>query len=106
MCVLAAELLREAERLVSQKIHPQVIIDGYRLATDAAFKALAESANDNSKTPELFRVDLINIAKTTLSSKVLSQDKDYFAELAVNAVLRLKVFPSYFREAQTLIIFK
>jgi T-complex protein 1 subunit beta len=90
VCVLAAELLREAERLVSQKIHPQVIIDGYRLATDAAFKALAESANDNSKTPELFRVDLINIAKTTLSSKVLSQDKDYFAELAVNAVLRLK----------------
>jgi T-complex protein 1 subunit beta len=33
----------------------------------------------------------MNIARTTLSSKVLCQDKNYFAELAVNAVLRLKV---------------
>ena len=33
----------------------------------------------------------MNIARTTLSSKVLSQDKDYFANLAVDAVLRLKV---------------
>jgi T-complex protein 1 subunit beta len=39
---------------------------------------------------EAFREDLTNIAKTTLSSKVLSTDKDYFAELAVSAVLRLK----------------
>ncbi len=38
-----------------------------------------------------FRQDLVNIARTTLSSKVLSQDKDYFANLAVDAVLRLKV---------------
>ncbi|KAG2137164.1 uncharacterized protein EDB93DRAFT_1339313 [Suillus bovinus] len=37
-----------------------------------------------------FRQDLFNIAGTTLSSKVLSQDKDYFANLAVDAVLRLK----------------
>jgi T-complex protein 1 subunit beta len=34
---------------------------------------------------------LFNIARTTLSSKVLSQDKNYFANLAVDAVLRLKV---------------
>lgn len=39
---------------------------------------------------EKFRTDLFNIAKTTLSSKVLSADKDYFAKLAVDAVLRLK----------------
>ena len=38
-----------------------------------------------------FRQDLVNIARTTLSSKVLSQDKDYFSNLAVDAVLRLKV---------------
>lgn len=40
--------------------------------------------------PEEFRKDLINIARTTLSSKVLAADKDYFANLAVDAVLRLK----------------
>ena len=31
-----------------------------------------------------------NISRTTLSSKVLSQDKDHFAKLVVDAVLRLK----------------
>ena len=31
-----------------------------------------------------------NIARTTLSSKVVAQDKDYFARLVVDAVLRLK----------------
>ncbi|TPX32076.1 hypothetical protein SmJEL517_g04731 [Synchytrium microbalum] len=98
VCVLAAELLREGEKLVAQKIHPQTIIEGYRIASAAAFKALEAAAVDNRqvfdlgrlKDPEHFRKDLINIAKTTLSSKVLSQDKEYFAKLAVDAVLRLK----------------
>ena len=43
-----------------------------------------------SLDPTKFRDDLFNIARTTLSSKVLSQDKDYFANLAVDAVLRLQ----------------
>ncbi len=38
-----------------------------------------------------FREDLKRIAMTTLSSKILSQDKEHFADLAVDAVLRLKV---------------
>lgn len=90
VCVLASEMLREAEKLIHQRIHPQTIIEGYRLASAAAFTALEASAKDNSKNEELFRLDLLNIAKTTLSSKVLSQDKEYFANLAVDAVLRLK----------------
>jgi len=43
-------------------------------------------SNDASK----FREDLMNIARTTLSSKILTQYKDHFANLAVTAVLRLK----------------
>lgn len=91
VCVLAAELLREAERLVATKIHPQTIIEGFRIASSAAFKALEMSCVNHGDDKEAFRKDLINIAKTTLSSKVLSQDKEMFAELAVDAVLRLKV---------------
>jgi T-complex protein 1 subunit beta len=90
VCVLAAELLREAEKLVNQKIHPQTIIEGFRIASAAAYTALEASAVDHSQDAEVFRADLINIAKTTLSSKVLSQDKEYFSKLAVDAVLRLK----------------
>jgi len=90
VCVLAAELLREAEKLIAQKLHPQTVVDGYRIASREALKALEESAADHGSDPAAFREDLLNIARTTLSSKVLSADKDYFAELAVSAVLRLK----------------
>lgn len=88
--VLAAELLREAEKLINQKIHPQTIVEGYRIASVVALKALEKAAVDNKADPQKFRQDLFNIARTTLSSKVLSQDKEYFANLAVDAVLRLK----------------
>ena len=53
-------------------------------------EALTSSAHGSSQDASAFRQDLLNIARTTLSSKVLSTDKDYFAELAVNAVMRLK----------------
>lgn len=123
VAVLAAELLREAEKLIAQKIHPQTIIEGYRIASSAALKALEKSTIDHScvfsclffwiwrsrvaenvasrNDPQGFRQDLFNIARTTLSSKVLAQDKEYFANLAVDAVLRLKVrrlSPSFFYE--------
>lgn len=88
--VLAAELLREAEKLVDQKIHPQTIIEGYRIASQAALQALAKSAVDNSGDEKAFRQGLEAIARTTLSSKVLSQDRTQFAKLAVDAVLRMK----------------
>jgi len=88
--VLAAELLREAEQLISmQRIHPQIVCQGYRMALEAARKALDGIAMDNGKDSAKFREDLIRIAKTTLSSKLLSHDKDLFATLAVDAVLRL-----------------
>ena len=88
--VLAAELLREAEKLINQKIHPQTIVEGYRIASAAALQALEKAAVDNKGDPQKFHQDLFNIARTTLSSKVLSQDKEYFANLAVDAVLRLR----------------
>lgn len=87
---LASELLKEAERLVEQKIHPQTIIAGWRKAVDAARKALQDASMDNSSNPEKFREDLLNIARTTLSSKILSQHKEHFSTLAVDAVIRLK----------------
>lgn len=45
--VLAAELLREAEKLIGLKIHPQTIVEGYRIASAAALKALEEAAVDH-----------------------------------------------------------
>lgn len=90
VCVLAGELLREAEKLLDVKIHPQTVIAGYRIAAAAAAKALEEAAVDNGADEAMFRTDLMNIARTTLSSKVLSQARDHFATISVDAVLRLR----------------
>lgn len=94
VAVLAGELLREAERLVNCRIHPQIIIAGFRLARDKAKETLLKIAMDNNKDKELFRRDLINIAKTTLSSKLLTHEKEFFANLVVESVLRFKETPS------------
>merc|ERR1712012_866369 len=88
--VLASELLREAEKLIDQRIHPQNIVAGWRMATKAARDALEAQAKDHGNDAEKFREDLLNIARTTLSSKILTTHKDFFSNMAVDAVLRLK----------------
>jgi T-complex protein 1 subunit beta len=90
VAVLAGELLREAEKLINSKIHPQIVIQGWRKARDVAKKVLLETATDNFDDKEKFRQDLINIALTTLSSKLLKSEREQFAMLAVDSVLRLK----------------
>jgi T-complex protein 1 subunit beta len=45
---------------------------------------------DHSQDEEAFKRDLKNIAMTTLSSKLLLHDREHFADLAVQAVMRLK----------------
>jgi T-complex protein 1 subunit beta len=89
VAVLAGELLREAEKMVNEKVHPQVIIQGWRLAKEEARRKLISLSRDNSANPASFREDLLSIARTTLSSKLLDQEKELFSELAVDAVMRL-----------------
>ncbi len=90
VAVLAGELLRQAETLVNMHIHPQVVIEGYRMARDVARAKLRAIAVDNSQDQEKFKADLMHVAITTLSSKLVFHEKEHFAKLAVDAVLRLK----------------
>lgn len=90
VAVLAGELLREAEKLIQNKIHPQIIIKGWREARKVAQKVLEEISTDNHDNVEAFKQDLKNIALTTLSSKLLLHDREKFANLCVEAVLRLQ----------------
>lgn len=46
--VLAGELLKEAEQLVNQKVHPMTIIAGFRAACDVAKTALEEATFQNA----------------------------------------------------------
>ena len=67
-----------------------IIIEGWRLARDKALETLKKLARKNTKNDESFREDLMKIARTTISSKLLNYEREHFAELAVKAVLRLK----------------
>lgn len=67
--ILAAELLRRANDLVKNKIHPTTVITGYRLACKEAVKYL----NDQLaiKVDSLGKDSLVNVAKTSMSSKII-----------------------------------
>ena len=81
--VLAGELLAKAESLLDKNIHPTVIIEGYKKASDKAQEVLdkiAISVNfGDDKT-------LQEVAITSLSSKGINVAEEHFAKLIVDAV--------------------
>ncbi|KAI9434009.1 T-complex protein 1 [Lactarius indigo] len=86
--IIAAELLRRANELVKAKIHPTTIITGYRLACREAVRFMQDQLS--VKVEQLGRDALINVAKTSMASKVIGADDDLFAPMAVDAMLAVK----------------
>lgn len=86
--IIAAELLKAADELVQKKIHPTNIINGYRLACKEAIRYMTE--NLSFPVEELDRPLIIRAAKTSMSSKIIGSEADYFAELCVDAAMTVK----------------
>ncbi|RLG10394.1 MAG: thermosome subunit [Thaumarchaeota archaeon] len=84
--VLTGELLKRAEDLIEQKIHPSTIITGYRRALDIALKKLQEIARPVKLED---RDSLKKIVGTSLGSKSLGFATDHIADLAIDAVLKI-----------------
>ena len=85
--VLAGELLKRAQGLLEMDVHPSIIVEGYRLSMDKALELL----NDIKIDVEIEdRESLLNIAKTSMSSKIISSEMSYISEIIVDAALAVE----------------
>jgi len=86
--VLAGELLKRAETLIGQNVHPTVIVNGYRLASDHAVKTLEEICIKVDPKDEKMLKD---IAMTAMAGKSLGEAREHLSNLAVSAVKSIAV---------------
>ncbi|MCD6530272.1 TCP-1/cpn60 chaperonin family protein [Candidatus Bathyarchaeota archaeon] len=84
--VVAGELLGKAEELINKNVHPTVIIDGYRKAEEKALETLEKIAIKIEPTDKEY---LKKIAMTSMASKLVSENREQLAEIAVSAVLHV-----------------
>ncbi|KAI3389151.1 hypothetical protein SNEBB_009814 [Seison nebaliae] len=82
--LVAAELLKNAQHLISQQIHPTTIINGYKKACKMACSYIQNDLSVN--VDQLDSEALLNAGKTSMSSKLIGPESDFFARMALNAL--------------------
>ena len=82
--VLAGSLLEKAEELITKNVHPTVVVEGFKKASQKAIETLKEIATKVDPTDKAF---LNKIAKTSMASKMVSADSKELADMVVDAVL-------------------
>lgn len=84
--VFASELLKKAEELLEQNIHPTIIVSGYRKAAQRAMETIDKIAItvdiDDRNT-------LKKVAVTSMASKAVGPAKDHLADIAIDAVRKV-----------------
>ena len=80
--IITGDLLKNAENLIEQNVHPTVIVNGYRLAAKEALKLLEKISFDVDSSD---KETLKNIAITAMTGKSLGREKDHLAEIVVTA---------------------
>ena len=84
--IFGGTLLAKAEELLSKDVHSSVIIEGYQAASEKALEVLDEISK---KVTADDKETLINIAKTSMESKLISEDSDSLSKTVVDAVLKI-----------------
>lgn len=82
--LLVGELLKQAERFISEGVHPQVIVDGFETAREGALKYLDQFKTEK---PSFDREFLLQVAKTSLSTKVSADLAEVLTPIVTDAVL-------------------
>jgi thermosome len=84
--VLAAELLKKAEELLEENIHPTIVVSGYR---KAAQKAVDVINNIAIQVDIEDRATLKKVAVTSMASKAVGAAKEHLADIAIDAVRQI-----------------
>jgi chaperonin GroEL (HSP60 family) len=80
--VISGELLKQAEELLDQNIHPSILAKGYRMASEQAVKTLNKIAKSiNTKEKEMLKKVVI----TAMTGKSAETARERFADLLVDA---------------------
>ncbi|MHA1368864.1 MAG: thermosome subunit beta [Promethearchaeota archaeon] len=81
--IITGELLKQAAKLLEQKIHPTIITEGYRKAMEEALKIIDKVAIKADINDE----DMLKkVAVTTMGTKVVSEYKEILADIAIKAI--------------------
>jgi thermosome len=84
--VLASELLKKAEELLDQNIHPTILVAGYRKAAQKAIEIIEKNAVPIDVED---RKMMMKVALTSMASKAVGGAKEHFAEIAIDAVKQI-----------------
>jgi len=88
--ILAGEFLKQCKPFVEEGVHPRVIIKSFRKATKLALDKIAElGVKINKEDEKEYRSLLEKCAATSMSSKLIHQQKDFFSKMVVDAVMML-----------------
>jgi len=82
--IISGELLNKAQELIERNVHPTIIIDGYRKASERALEVLESIA---IKVEPESTDYLKKVAMTAMASKLVADHKEYLADMAVKAML-------------------
>lgn len=93
MVIIASELLKRANDLIKNKLHPTSIMSGYKMACREACNYI--QTNLSMKVSDLGKDCLVNCAKTSMSSKIIGAENDFFSKLVAESVLFIKTGDKY-----------
>src|SRR5579885_824079 len=82
--VLAGALLEKAEELVTKNVHPTLVVDGFKKASEKAIEVLRQIATVIDPRDKKY---LKKIATTTLASKLVSTNSSELADVVVDSIL-------------------
>ena len=84
--VLAGALLEKADDLLKKGLHPVVIVSGFSKAAKKAAEAMEEAA---FAVPKHDRAALVEVARTSMQTKVVAGHAAALAEMVADAVLHV-----------------